>query len=63
MGKQFYKFGPRYGVSSLALLVAMPLAQRSGASDHLVCAIGIVSKISGLILLAFATNTAMGFSG
>ena len=56
-------FGTRYGVSSLALLVALPLAQRAGASDHVVCAAGIVSKMAGLLLLAFSTNTAMGFSG
>ena len=58
-----YWFGTRYGISSLALLVALPLAQRAGASDHLVCAIGILSKIGALMLFAFTQNTAMGFSG
>jgi hypothetical protein len=58
-----YWFGTRYGISSLALLIALPLAQRAGAGDHLVCSIGIISKIAALLLFAFSTNTAMAFSG
>eukprot|EP00095_Tigriopus_kingsejongensis_P003106 maker-scaffold428_size174301-snap-gene-0.23 protein:Tk03106 transcript:maker-scaffold428_size174301-snap-gene-0.23-mRNA-1 annotation:"hypothetical protein DAPPUDRAFT_328004" len=57
-----YWFGSRYGLSSLMLLVLMPiLKQKWEMPDQWICLIGLISKISALILLGLSTTPLMAF--
>lgn len=58
-----YWFGFRFGLSSLALLLVMPMLKRWHVSDSLVCILGLVSKIAGLCTLAFSTSVPLIFVG
>ncbi|XP_059081316.1 proton-coupled folate transporter-like [Tigriopus californicus] len=57
-----YWFGSRYGMSSLMLLVLMPiLKQTLKVQDKWVCLMGLLSKMSALTLLSFSFSVTMAF--
>ncbi|XP_037079420.1 proton-coupled folate transporter-like [Pollicipes pollicipes] len=58
----FAYFAYKYGISSAALLIGMPLSRRYfPLSDTALSGLGLTSKILGLIWLGFAVNKAMLF--
>ena len=56
-------FGARYGLSSLALLIILPLLKKLNLSDAFVCMIGLISKMAGLIVLGLIRSKEMIFLG
>lgn len=53
----------RYGLSSLMLLLVLPMLRHCGVTDKVICILGFGSKISALCILAFSTTTSMVFIG
>ena len=58
-----YYFGFKYAVGSLALLIGTPLLRHFEISDHIICIVGILSKMAGFILLGLSTTDIMMFLG
>ena len=59
-----YWFGARYGATSLSLILILPLLKRfTSISDKAVCVLGLISKVSALVMLGLSYNTLMVYLG